>query len=106
MKRVPRVLYDYRVRRDSMARAEGLRHHRALLGLLVERHLPGASVEERAILTTVIQELGATVPPPLRYKVVDELSRISQRIPGLNRGLRGALGLLFRIVRKLKGGAV
>lgn len=56
---VPRVLYDYRVRPDSMMAATAFDRHLALLGLLVERHWPTADgPAERELLTTLIQGWG------------------------------------------------
>lgn len=137
--RLPRVLYDYRVRSDSMIHVDGLPNHPALLGWLIQHHLPDASQSERDILTTVFQVAGqsiarvtfgqpdhvpldAAVPeqqehvtestaqpaastdgvphqpaPPLRYKFVDEASRLSRKIPGLNTVLRSAMGALSRL---------
>jgi len=56
---IPRVLYDYRIRPDSMMAETAMERHLALLGLLLERHLPqGNAVDERALLTTLIQGWG------------------------------------------------
>jgi len=95
---VPRVLYDYRVRGDSMLHADGQPNFRALIGLLIQRHLPGATDEEREMLTTIFQVAGDRIAnaPPLRHKIVDELSRLSSKIPLLNRTLRDVLGRLAK----------
>jgi glycosyltransferase involved in cell wall biosynthesis len=134
--RVPRTLYDYRVRRNSMMAVDGAPNHPALVGLLIHRHFPDTTPQERAVLSTIFSVCGQSilrvmmghpdylphthqgkprdpqppqaaksaalpVPPrqseelrrhPLRYKVVDELSRLSRKIPGLNRALRALLG--------------
>lgn len=59
VERIPRVLYDYRIRPDSMMAEVAMDRHLALLGLLVERHLPaGSAGDERALLTTLIQGWG------------------------------------------------
>ncbi len=101
--RVPRVLYDYRVRGRSMVSEDGVPNHGALVGLLIERHLPRVSSEDRALLTSVFQlasdwgvMLGAR---PLRYKFVDEVSRISRKWPRVNRVLRRSLDHAFRFGR-------
>ena len=160
--RVPRELYDYRVRSDSMMQVDGLPNHPALMGLLVQRHLPNATQAERDCLTTLFQVAGQTIgrialgrqsdapvavsppspppaPPPsapsavssnwtpqpaeplatsspstaaiagalqanqpLRYKLIDELSRLSRKVPGANRVLRGLLGASFRLARAVR----
>ena len=158
--RVPRELYDYRVRSDSMMAVDGLPNHPALMGWLVQHHLPGATQVERDCLTTLFQVAGqsigrialgrqsdqlapaptqaashqppppppssqapapATAPPqvsapvavertpppmaaptPLRYKAVDAVSRASRAVPGLNAILRGGLGMVYRVGRKLR----
>ncbi len=55
---VPRVLYDYRVRRDSMVSQDGRPNHPALMGLLVQRHFPALGQEEREALVTLFQVAG------------------------------------------------
>ena len=120
--RTTRTLYDYRVRGDSMLSVDGMPNHPALMGLLVERHFTQVPPEEREILTTLFQVAGhpdlyvtlggprrpsqgqaAVQRAPLRYKLVDEVSRISRKVPGLNRLLRSTLGGVFRLGRGLRG---
>lgn len=56
---VPRELYDYRMRPDSMMAEVAWERHLALLGLLIERHLPpGDASAERELLTTLVQGWG------------------------------------------------
>ncbi|MCB9885903.1 MAG: glycosyltransferase [Planctomycetes bacterium] len=152
--RVPRELYDYRVRPDSMMQVNGLPNHPALLGWLIQNHFPGATQQERDILTTIFQVAGQSIarvtfghpdgspirtpearsdarsgaatglsaaveappqgvaeawashcPPPaypLRYKCVDELSRLSRKVPGLNALMRATLGAVFKLGRVFK----
>jgi hypothetical protein len=149
--RAPRELYDYRVRADSMVRVDSAPNHPALVGWLIQHHLPNATQAERDLLTTLFQHAGQSIArvaagapdhlppqpqppppkpassnhvakpapaptppppqptppaepraaaaepprPPLRHKVVDELSRWSHKIPGINRALRSLLGATF-----------
>jgi hypothetical protein len=58
---IPRVLYDYRVRRDSMVRLDGAPNHAALMGLLIQRHFPVVDEREAALLTTLFQVAGGAV---------------------------------------------
>lgn len=57
----PRVLYDYRVRDDSMMRQDGWPNHPALMGWLIQRHFPQATQGERDILTTIYQHCGQSI---------------------------------------------
>ncbi len=58
---VPRVLYDYRVRDDSMMRQDGWPNHAALMGWLIQYHYPKATQGERDILTTLFQHCGQSI---------------------------------------------
>jgi hypothetical protein len=58
---VPRVLYDYRVRDDSMMAQDGWPNHPALMGWLIQHHYPKASQGERDILTTLFQNCGQSI---------------------------------------------
>ena len=58
---VPRVLYDYRVRDDSMMAQDGWPNHPALLGWLIQHHYPKATQGERDILTTLFQNCGQSI---------------------------------------------
>lgn len=115
--RVPRELYDYRVRADSMMRVDGLPNHPALMGWLIQHHFPRATQAERDILTTVFQVAGQSIARvtfghpdhvpdqrpealvPLRHTFVDEVSRLSGKSPGLNRILRALLGGVVQVGR-------
>jgi len=59
--RVPRELYDYRVRSDSMMQVDGIPNHPALMGWLVQHHFPHASQAERDLLTTLFQVAGQSI---------------------------------------------
>ena len=48
---VPRILYDYRVRADSMIAADGWPHFTALYGLMIERHFPCTDAEKEVLVT-------------------------------------------------------
>lgn len=159
--RVPRELYDYRVRSDSMMQVDGVPNHPALMGWLIQRHLPHASQAERDLLTTLFQVAGQSIgrvalgrcedhlphrapppappvaapapivpspapavivpamslpptppeqalrplepPKPLRYKFIDEVSRLSMKVPGANFLLRSLLGGVVSLGRRLRG---
>jgi hypothetical protein len=160
--RVPRELYNYRVRTDSMMQVDGLPNHPALMGWLIQNHLPNATQAERDLLTTLFQVAGQSIgrvslghhpdhlpqprpatpppqapqaqaappiapppiqpaperqptppeqamgvqpplpPPPLRHRVVDEMSRLSKKIPGFNWAMRSLLGVTSGLGRKLR----
>lgn len=112
---VPRVMYKYRIRQDSMMETHGRANHAASISWLLHHHMAELTGEEaKAALTTILQESknhlisglsdGSTlflhqhdrharreeVAPraPLRHKVVDEMSRVSMKVPGLNKVLR------------------
>lgn len=155
VERIPREMYDYRVRADSMMKVDSLPNHPALVGWLIQHHLPKSTASERDLLTTIFQHCGQSIarvsqghpdhlpptapqaappaakssspaksppsaeslsppapatlptpvmspssalpmdmpPPPLRYKIVDGMSRMSKKIPGLNRLMRSAIGV-------------
>jgi glycosyltransferase involved in cell wall biosynthesis/GT2 family glycosyltransferase len=48
----PRVLYDYRSRYDSMMAEQAKDHHLALVGLLIQRHLPDGDEREMLVALT------------------------------------------------------
>jgi len=154
VERVPRELYEYRVRDDSMMKVDSLPNHPALIGWLIQHHLPKSTKTERDLLTTIFQHCGQSiarvaqghpdglppqppappepakkpaeseakepakepapapapepskpvqstetteqVDPPLRHKVVDEMSRVSKKVPGLNRLMRSVIGVFGR----------
>ena len=58
---VPRELYDYRVREDSMMAQDGLPNHPALMGLLIHEHAGFASPAEKDLLTTVFATAGQSI---------------------------------------------
>lgn len=154
VERIPREMYDYRVRADSMMKVDSLPNHPALVGWLIQHHLPKSTPSERDLLTTIFQHCGQSIArvsqghpdhlppqppapaepkpvaatptpvpvpapvrtpsvtphlqtvepvepvepveqlaPPLRHKVVDEMSRLSRKIPGLNRLMRSTMSL-------------
>ena len=54
---IPRILYDYRVRPDSMVN-QARRHHKTLMGLLIDRHFPVVDSKEKDVLITLFQVAG------------------------------------------------
>ncbi len=121
---IPRICYDYKIRRGSMMESKGWPNHPALVGLLIHRHFPVAGPREREVLTVLNQTWGRialavrlsgasltgggafsanlAVDPsplvhvPLRHKVVDALAAKAARIPFLSKVLRKVLVLIFR----------
>ncbi len=92
---IPRVLYDYRVRQDSMMQVEARPNFRALIGLLIDRHLP-ADAATRELLWTLNQTWGNDADAtqrsresrgqwPLRYIVADKLQGAARKVPGLGK---------------------
>jgi glycosyltransferase involved in cell wall biosynthesis len=55
---VPRVLYDYRIRAESMIRKDSLPMHPTLVGWLIEHHYPADSEAEKRALITLFQTAG------------------------------------------------
>ena len=98
---VPRALYTYRRRQDSMLAVDGRPRYPAIMGLLIDRHFHQVDPEARRILSTLFQVAGKTVlGVPLRHKLVDRLAEMSRKIPGLNTVLRSLLVLASRIAGK------
>ena len=56
MQTCPRVLYDYRTRADSMMSQKAMHEHLAMVGLLIERHLPDG--DERELLVSLTHGWG------------------------------------------------
>lgn len=118
---IPRTLYDYRYHGRSMTSRTAWTRHLALVGLLIERHLPPADlVEERALLTTLAQGwgVGAILAAwggrreyyerpsevarlmqghALHYRAAEAVAWLAGRVPGLlpvvNAVLRTAFGM-------------
>ncbi|MCA8941281.1 MAG: glycosyltransferase [Planctomycetes bacterium] len=102
---VPRVLYDYRMRRDSMMQEDAWPNFRALVGLLIGRHFT-TDPAERQLLWTLNQTWGRDAALweiaraekgrwPARYVVVDKLHGATKKIPALGR-LIDAFGARLR----------
>ncbi len=109
---VPRILYDYRRRPDSMYHGQAWERHLPLLGLLIERHLPQESnATDRELLVTlahgwgvgaILTALGGSPiysdQPALLARniqsvsashwLADSLAKIARKIPGLSTALR------------------
>jgi glycosyltransferase involved in cell wall biosynthesis len=109
---LPRVLYDYRVRPDSMMVRDGWPDHVAITGLLIQRHFGTASDAELELLVTLNQGWGGAAlrelrcghgGARLRYVLADKLAGAAARVPGVRRLLR-ALGVrAVRLADRLKG---
>jgi glycosyltransferase involved in cell wall biosynthesis len=117
---VPRVLYDYRIRAGSMMDEQAWERHLALLGLLIERHLPpAAGADEKATLCTLAQGWGVGAllaalgqrpeywedpvgaarrlrHDAMRYRLADALGKLADRVPALRGLAHRALAALFR----------
>jgi len=114
---VPRVLYDYRVRPDSMMERQAWDRHLHLLGLLIERHLRVPDAATRALLTTLAQAWGVGAllsalggrpesadrgyelaegfrPGRARYRLADALAKIASAMPGARPLVRAVFGRL------------
>ena len=122
---VPRVLYDYRVRRGSMMDEHAWDRHLPMLGVLIERHLPDCDDADRALLTNLAQGWGVGAiasalsghadswerpaklarrlkPSVTRFAVADAVGRALEKLPPLH-GLAHGLGaLLTRLHGRLK----
>lgn len=104
---LPRTLYDYRVREKSMVSVDGVPNHAALVGLLAERHMTSLAPEDRQIVTSMLQaaaEWGVMLGHrPLRYKIIDSLTRMSAKIPFAHRFLRASVGRAVSHLKRRKG---
>ncbi len=118
---VPRVLYDYRLRKGSLMDEHAWRHHLAMLGVLIEHHLPpGDGSDERAMLVNLARGWGvgallATLgrrpvfwedpvrvaqhlrPDAMRYRLAEALGKIADRAPALRHVAHHLLATLFQL---------
>lgn len=103
---LPRTLYDYRIREKSMVSVDGVPNHAALVGLLAERHLTSLDEANRALLTSMLQAAATwgvmLGHRPLRYKIVDGLTRISSKVPFAHRFLRASVGRAASRIKRRK----
>ncbi len=119
---LPRVLYDYRVRSDSMLSTQSLPILTELTGRLIARHFDARSEAERDVLMSVNEYWGrhfawhqqtlaagtrgvgdkaspmpmSLGPRKLRHALVDELARIARGIPGATRLATGFAHWILR----------
>ena len=97
---LPRVCYDYRVRKGSMMHETAWPNHTTLVGLLIHRHFPALSEDEKEILTLLNHVWAGGVlkgiSSPLRHKIVDRLAAMAKKIPGLSRLLRRMGEIIFK----------
>ncbi|MHC5063370.1 MAG: glycosyltransferase [Planctomycetota bacterium] len=124
---VPRCLFHYRVHAESSSAEEAWDHHLALLGLLIERHMPAlGQQEERELLTTLTQGWGvgailsalsksnlfeeqpvrmakAVHGSGLTFRVLNTLSKRSARWPVLGKLGRGLARLVLGVHGRSKG---
>ncbi len=96
---IPRVLYDYRVRRESMVNQEAPSNHRDLMGLLIERHFPVVDPREKEVLVTLFQVAGHAVDDIMRGRHAP-----NPRVPAAADATDGA-AFLPRSLRVLVQGA-
>jgi glycosyltransferase involved in cell wall biosynthesis len=121
---VPRVLYDYRVRGDSLMGEHAFERHLAMLGLLIARHLPPGDPssdgrDERELLVNLAQGWGVGAiasalggrpeywedpvgtarrlrKDAMRYRLADALGKVADRVPPVRRLAHAVLAQLFR----------
>jgi glycosyltransferase involved in cell wall biosynthesis len=118
---VPRVLYDYRLRAGSMMDEQAWERHLALLGLLIEHHLPrGDGTDERELLTTLVQGWGVGAllaslgrrpefweapsqaarrlrHDAMRYRFAEALGKVADKLPPLRALAHHALLVVSRL---------
>ena len=63
---IPRVLYDYRLRDDSLVNQVARPNHKDLMGLLIDRHFPVVDPREKDVLVTLFQVAGHAVNDIMR----------------------------------------
>jgi len=56
---LPRVCYDYRIRKNSMMSTDGWPNHLSLVGLLIQHHFPVVDEREKDVLVVLNQMWGA-----------------------------------------------
>jgi glycosyltransferase involved in cell wall biosynthesis len=66
---IPRILYDYRVRRESMVNQEARLTHRDQMGLLIDRHFPVVDPREKEVLVTLFQVAGHAIDDIMRGRL-------------------------------------
>jgi hypothetical protein len=121
---VPRVLYDYRMRSGSLMDEQAFDRHLALLGLLIQRHLPKGD-DEAAVLTNLTQGwgIGALLAAlgrrpeyweapvqaarklrhdAMRYRLAEAVGKVADRLPPLRAAAHWALAGLFRLHGRFK----
>ena len=109
----PRVLYDYRIRKDSMMAEKAMDDHLAMLGLLIRRHLPEG--DEREMLVALAHGWGvgsilAALSP--RHEDWEEpqetVARLEPRKPASTHFTAGfeALGARWPVLGRAGAGAI
>lgn len=117
---VPRTLYDYRLRAGSMMEEQAWDRHLALIGLLIDRHLPAGDAEaEKQLLWTLTQGWGVGAllaalgrrpeyweapaeaarrlrHDAMRYRLADAVGKVGDRVPSLRGIAHRLLVALFR----------
>jgi len=122
---VPRVLYDYRLRKGSMMDQNAWERHLPMLGVLIDKHLPSTDPEERAMLVNLVQGWGVGAlasalggrpdawerpavlarrlrPDLTRFVAADAVGRLVEKIPPLHWALRWTFGRLLRLHGRFK----
>ncbi|MCK5942309.1 MAG: glycosyltransferase [Planctomycetes bacterium] len=110
---VPRVLYDYRLRKGSLMDEHAWDRHLPMLGVLIDRHLPDCDEEQKALLINLVQGWGVGAiaaalsghadawerpgklarrlrPGSTRFVFADALGSLLERVPPLHRALHWA----------------
>ena len=122
---VPRVLYDYRLRKGSMMDEHAWERHLPMLGVLIDRHLPDVSDAERAMLVNLTHGWGVGAlasalsgrsdawerpgvlarrlrPELTRFVAADALGKLVEKCPPLHRSLHWLLERALRWHGKIK----
>ncbi len=125
VQRLPRVLYDYRVREGSLMDEQSWDRHVHLVGLLIDRHLPIDDPEVRDMLVTLTRAWGAGAllaalggrpeyadrghrmvdgfrPGSVRYRVADAIAKAAGAVPGVRPLVRALFGRLERLHGRFK----
>jgi hypothetical protein len=98
---IPRILYDYRVRRVSMVSQEGVSNHKELMGLLIDRHFPVVDPREKDVLVTLFQTAGHAINEIMRGRPesVDSLHRFKQKLVYAGRNMPGVVKRLYILAK-------
>jgi glycosyltransferase involved in cell wall biosynthesis len=83
---IPRSLYDYRIRRDSLVNQAGMSNHKELMGLLIDRHFPVVDPREKDVLVTLFQVGGHAINQIVRGRP-DVSTVANESLPGLARSV-------------------